>query len=558
MPEMPEIKDNQVRLYDTTLRDGTQGEGISLSVNDKLAIARLLDELGVYYIEGGWPGSNPKDVEFFRRIRGASLQQAKVVAFGSTRRAGLTPDGDANLQALLEAATSTVALVGKSWTLHVTDVLRTTLDENLTMIADSVRWMKEHGREVVYDAEHFFDGYQADPEYALETVRVAADSGADWIVLCDTNGGSLPSWIGQVVAAVHAQIATPLGIHAHNDGELAVANALAAVEAGCTQVQGTINGYGERCGNTNLVSILPTLQLKMGRSCVPEENLAGLTDLSRTVAEIANQSPDLYAPYVGYSAFAHKGGIHGSAVERVKSSYEHLPPEQVGNRRRFVVSELSGRANVRVGAAELGLRVQGNEHAILQQIKELESRGFQFEAAEGSLELLIRRSQDDYTRPFELLDVIVIAAAEGGNGMRSEVTVAIRVNEEVMLTSAEAAGPVHALDGALRKALVPRYPVLGEVRLVDYKVRILDPEKATQATTRVLIEASRGIDRWSTVGCSENIIEASSQALLDSFELALVRRADNSVGTAEREKKTLPLAKAGGSKKRLGVRRRPS
>ena len=520
---MPEIKDNQVRLYDTTLRDGTQGEGISLSVEDKLTIARLLDDFGIHYIEGGWPGSNPKDVEFFRRMRGASLSQAKVVAFGSTRRAGRTPDGDANLQALLEAATPTVALVGKSWTLHVTNVLRTTLDENLTMIADSVRWMKAHGREVVYDAEHFFDGYKADSEYALETVRVAADAGADWIVLCDTNGGSLPSWIGEVVAAVHTQVSTPLGIHTHNDGELAVANALAAVDAGCTQVQGTINGYGERCGNTNLVSLLPTLQLKMARSCVPEDNLAGLTDLSRTVAEIANQSPDPYAPYVGYSAFAHKGGIHGSAVERVKSSYEHLPPEQVGNRRRFVVSELSGRANLRVGAADLGLRVQGNEQALLKRIKELESRGFQFEAAEGSLELLIRRTQDDYRRPFELLNVVVFAAAESGAIMQSEVTVALRVDDEVMLTSAEGVGPVHALDRAIRKALVPRYPELEEMRLVDYKVRILDSEKATRATTRVLIEASRGIDRWSTVGCSENIIEASSQALLDSFELALVR-----------------------------------
>ena len=521
---MPAKKDNKVHLYDTTLRDGTQGEGISLSVDDKLAIARLLDDFGVHYIEGGWPGSNPKDVEFFRRMRGASFKQARLVAFGSTRRAGRTTDEDANLKALLEAATPTVALVGKSWTLHVTNVLRTSLDENLAMIADSVRWMKEHGREVVYDAEHFFDGYKADPEYALQTVRAAADGGADWIVLCDTNGGSLPSWVGEVVAAVKAQVSTPLGIHTHNDGELAVANALAGVEAGCTQVQGTINGYGERCGNTNLVSILPTLQLKMGLSSVPEEKMVGLTDLSRTVAEIANQSPDPYAPYVGYSAFAHKGGIHGSAVERVKSSYEHLPPEQVGNRRHFVVSELSGRANVRVGAADLGLRVQ-NEQTVLRKIKELESRGFQFEAAEGSLELLIRRTQDDYQRPFELLDVVVFAAAESGNNMQSEVTVAIRVDDEVLLTSAEAVGPVHALDRAIRKALVPRYPVLEEMRLVDYKVRILDSEKATQATTRVLIEASRGIDRWRTVGCSENIIEASSQALLDSFELALVRAA---------------------------------
>jgi 2-isopropylmalate synthase len=514
---------NPVRLYDTTLRDGTQGEGISLSLNDKLAIARLLDEFGITYIEGGWPGSNPKDAEFFRRIRESGLRQAIVVAFGSTRRPGLPPDSDTNLQALVDADTPAVTLVGKSSTLHVTEVLRTTLEENLAMIADSVRWMKGRGREVIYDAEHFFDGYRVDPDYALEAVRVAADAGADWIVLCDTNGGSLPSWIRRVVAAVRAEISTRLGVHTHNDSELAVANALAAVEEGCTQVQGTINGYGERCGNANLVSIIPTLQLKMGRGCIPDENLARLTELSRTVAEIANQSPNPYAPYVGYSAFAHKGGIHGAAVEKVNSSYEHIPPESVGNRRRFVVSELSGRANVRVGAAELGLRIKGNEQAVLAQIKELESRGFQFEAAEGSLELLFRRSQPDYTRPFDLLDVMVVATAQDGNGMRSEATVVLRLAEEVLLTSAEATGPVHALDRALREALVPCYPALKEVRLTDYKVRILDPEEATGATTRVLIEAGRGVDRWSTVGCSGNIIEASCQALLDSFELALVR-----------------------------------
>lgn len=509
--------------YDTTLRDGTQSEGVSLSLNDKLKIARLLDEFGFPYIEGGWPGSNPKDAEFFHRIRALGLRQATIVAFGSTRRAGRQCDHDTNLQTLVKAETPAVALVGKSWTLHVTHVLETTLEENLAMIADSVRWMKQRGKEVIYDAEHFFDGYRADPHYALQTVRAAAEAGADWVVLCDTNGGSLPGWIRQVVTTVREKITGRLGIHTHNDGELAVANALAAVEEGCTQVQGTINGYGERCGNANLVSIIPALQLKMDRRCLPEENLEQLTELSRTIDEIANMSPNPYAPYVGHSAFAHKGGIHVAAVEKVTASYEHIPPERVGNRRHIVVSELSGRGNIRVRASELGLQIKGNERAVLAQIKELENRGFQFEAAEGSFELLVRRSEPGYASPFELLDITMVATRRGDDKMRCEATVKLRVDDQVIHTAAEGNGPVHALDRALRKALVPRYPDLAEVRLADYKVRILDPEQATGATTRVLIEAACGTERWSTVGCSENIIEASCQALLDSLELPLLR-----------------------------------
>jgi len=515
----------EIKLFDTTLRDGTQSEGLSLSVEDKLKIARLLDHFGVDFIEGGWPASNPKDSEFFRRARHLGLRRAKMTAFGSTRKANGRAEDDVNLRGLLEAETPAVAIFGKSWVLHVTKVLGTTPEENLAMIRDSVAFLKSHGKEVVYDAEHFFDGFRADRGYALEAVKAAAKAGADWVALCDTNGGSLPSWVSEVVEAVKAEIpGTPLGIHSHNDGELAVANALAAVEAGCTQVQGTINGYGERCGNANLVSIVPALQLKMGHHCVPDESLVRLTELSRAVSEIANMRPDPHAPYVGVSAFAHKGGVHVAAVEKVAASYEHIPPERVGNLRKVVVSELSGRVNVRVRAAEMGLDAQGTEPAVLARVKELESKGYQFEAAEGSFELLVRRSQAGYVRPFEILDVVVIAERRGGEGeMFAEATVKLKVGERVVHEVAEGDGPVHALDRALRKALEPLYPGLGDVRLADYKVRILDPESATAAKTRVLIEGAREEERWSTIGVSQNIIEASCEALADSLELYLAR-----------------------------------
>jgi 2-isopropylmalate synthase len=441
----------QITLFDTTLRDGTQSEGLSLSVEDKLKIARLLDHFGVHFIEGGWPASNPKDSEFFRRARSLNLRQAKLTAFGSTRKAAVRAEDDVNLRGLLEAETPAVAIFGKSWALHVTKVLGTTLEENLAMIRDSVAFLKRNGKEVVYDAEHFFDGYRADKEYALRAVTAAAEAGADWVALCDTNGGSLPSWIREVVETVKATIpTTPLGIHTHNDGELAVANALAAVEAGCTQVQGTINGYGERCGNANLVSVVPALQLKMGHRCVSDDSLARLTELSRAVAEIGNMRPDPYQPYVGVSAFAHKGGVHVAAVEKVRSSYEHIPPEQVGNLRKVVVSELSGRVNVRVRAAEIGLDVGSGEQALLARIKELESDGYQFEAAEGSFELLVRRARSGYVPAFEILDVVVIAERRRGHGeMFSEATVKLKVGAEVVHQVAEGDGPVHALDRAL-------------------------------------------------------------------------------------------------------------
>ncbi|WP_026370666.1 citramalate synthase [Kallotenue papyrolyticum] len=515
-----------IQLYDTTLRDGTQREGLSLSVADKLRIAHALDEFGIPFIEGGWPGSNPKDAEFFRRARQETWRQTTICAFGSTRHAQTRVEEDANIRALLEAETAICTIVGKSWTLHVTHVLETTLDENLRMIAESVAYLRAQGRRVFYDAEHFFDGYRADPDYALATIRAAADAGAEVVILCDTNGGSLPGWITRVVGEVAPRLACRVGIHTHNDGELAVANSLAAIEAGATHVQGTINGYGERCGNANLIPIIANLQLKMGRRVVTDEQLARLTELSRFVAAVANLNPDEHAAYVGRSAFAHKGGIHVAAVAKVEESYQHIDPRLVGNQRRVVVSELAGRGNVRMRAAELGLKLNGNERAVLQKIKEMENRGFMYEAAEGSFELLVRRADPDYAPPFEMLDAMVVVEQRQGRPMLAEATVKLRVNGEIMHTAAEGNGPVNALDQAMRKALLPHYPQLADVHLTDYKVRIIDEQSATAATTRVLIEAARGEERWSTVGCSTNIIEASWQALVDSLELPLLRDRD--------------------------------
>ena len=513
---------DQVFLYDTTLRDGAQRRGMSLTLEDKLKIAVELDRFGMAYIEGGWPGSNPKDQAFFDRARAMNFHHAKLVAFGSTRRRGLKPEEDANLQALLGAETPAVAVVGKCWTLHVEKVLGTTLDQNLAMISDSVRFLKDHGREVIYDGEHFFDGYKANPEYAIATLKAAEEAGADWLVLCDTNGGSLPSQVAEITAIVRAVTSCKLGVHTHNDAELAVANALSAVESGCDMVQGTVNGYGERCGNANLISLIPTLQLKMGRACVPKEHLSQLRDLALFVSETANLNPDSHAPYVGRNAFAHKGGIHVAAVEKLAESYEHIVPEVVGNQRRFVVSELSGRGNIRMRAGELGLETRGREVQVLEKVKELERRGFQFESAEGGFELIVRRTDDQYCAPFKVLDTFVISTQRKGV-TSSEATVKLKIGNETAHTAAEGDGPVHALDLALRKALLPYYPQFKNVRLVDYKVRILDREMATSATTRVLIEAAHGETRWSTVGCSVNIIEASTQALADSLELFLLR-----------------------------------
>jgi 2-isopropylmalate synthase len=512
-----------IQIYDTTLRDGTQREGISLSVDDKLTIARRLDDLGVAFIEGGWPGSNPKDAEFFERARDMEWKAAKVAAFGSTCRVGGGPEDDANIAALLEARTPVCTVVGKTWTLHVTEVLRTTREENLRIIEQSLAHLRQHGRRVVYDAEHFFDGYRADPVYALETLRAAVRGGAETLVLCDTNGGSLPWQIAEVFRAVRAALPHPLGIHAHNDSETAVANSIAAVHEGAVQVQGTINGYGERCGNANLCSVIPALELKMGLEALPGGRLETLYETAHFVAEVANQAPDEHLPYVGKSAFAHKGGIHVAAMRRSAASYQHVEPERVGNRMRVVVSELSGRGNLLSKAEEFGVRVgAGGEVAgVLEEIKVLESRGFSFEAAEASVAMLMKRQEPGYRPPFELVDFLVNVEHRTGRGIFSEAMVKVRVDGELLHTAAEGDGPVNALDAALRKALLPRYPRVADLSLTDYKVRILDSESGTGAITRVLIDTQMGSRRWSTVGASTNIIEASWRALSDAVEYGL-------------------------------------
>ncbi len=515
----------KIYLYDTTLRDGTQREGISLSLDDKLKITQKLDEFGIDYIEGGWPGSNPKDVEYFRRLGSLELKHARVCAFGSTRRKGVTPEEDANLRLLIEANTPVITLVGKTWDLHVIDVLEASMEENLAMIGESVAYCKSHNKEVIYDAEHFFDGYKANPEYAIATLKAAAVNGADSVVLCDTNGGSLP-WeieeiMGEVKTAVGPQV--QIGIHTHDDGECGVANSLAGVRAGAVQVQGTINGYGERVANANLCSVIPDLQLKMGYDCVPPEKLAGLTELSRYVAEVANLDLDDHQPFVGASAFAHKGGIHVAAMLKNPLSYQHIEPELVGNRQRSVVSELSGRGNLVDKAKQFGLNTESLDlRKALEQIKVLESQGFTFEGAEASVELMLRRTHPAYVPPFEVIDYSVSVHQRRGRGLNAEAIVKVRVGPKRMHMVAEGNGPVNALDAALRKALVDVYPQLSSIKLVDYKVRILDGENATAATTRVLIDTRQGNKSWSTVGASANIIEASWQALADSMEYALL------------------------------------
>jgi 2-isopropylmalate synthase len=512
-----------IQLYDTTLRDGTQREGVSLSCDDKLRIARRLDDLGVTFIEGGWPGSNPKDAEFFERARDLPWKRAQIAAFGSTCRVGGTPEDDANVQALLESRAPVCTVVGKTWTLHVKDVLRTTLDENLRIIEQSLAFLRERGRRVIYDAEHFFDGYHADPAYALETLRAAARGGAETLVLCDTNGGSLPWQVAETVRAVRAALKHPLGVHTHDDAGCAVANALAAVKEGATQVQGTVNGYGERCGNANLCSIIPSLELKMGLRCLPDGHLPALHELSAFVAEVANLAPNDHQPYVGRSAFAHKGGIHVAAMRRSAVSYQHVDPALVGNQMRVVVSELSGRGNLLSKAEELGLSVKGGDDlaGVLNEIKLLEAKGFSFEAAEASVALLMKRQDADYRAPFELVDFLVNVQHRAGRGLFSEAMVKVKVEGQVVHTAADGDGPVDALDAALRKALAPHYPEVQELHLTDYKVRILDSTNGTGAITRVLIDTHRGGETWSTVGASTNIIEASWRALVDAIEYGL-------------------------------------
>ncbi|MCC6956036.1 MAG: citramalate synthase [Anaerolineales bacterium] len=512
-----------IQIYDTTLRDGTQREGLSLSSADKLRIASRLDRLGMAFIEGGWPGSNPKDAEFFERARDMEWKHALICAFGSTCRANALPEDDPNLQALIQAETQVCTVVGKSSTMHVREVLRTTLDENLRMIEQSLAYLRSEGRRVVYDAEHFFDGYKLDPDYTLETLRAAQRGGAETLVLCDTNGGTLPDEIERIVRQVRQSLDAPLGIHAHNDAECAVANSLAAVRAGAVHVQGTINGYGERCGNANLCSIIPSLELKLGLRALPEGQLRRLSEAAYFVAEVANLAPDDYQAYVGKSAFAHKAGLHVAGLRRSGMSYQHIDPALVGNQSRVVVSELSGRGNLLSKAEEYGIDLGAGQAAVgvLNEIKELEAQGFSFEAAEASVALMLARQQPDYKPPFELVDFQVNVEHRQGRGIFAEAMVKVRVDDEVLHTAAEGNGPVNALDSALRKALLPIYPRLGEFHLADYKVRILDGENGTGATTRVLIDTRNGKKRWSTVGASANIIEASWRALADSVEYGL-------------------------------------
>ncbi|NEU78403.1 citramalate synthase [Nostoc sp. UIC 10630] len=543
----------QLWLYDTTLRDGTQREGLSVSIEDKLRIAKRLDQLGVPFIEGGWPGANPKDVQFFWQLQEDPLKLAEIVAFCSTRRPNSTAATEPMLQDILAAGTRWVTIFGKSWDLHVTTSLKTTLEENLAMIRDTIEYLRSQGRRIIYDAEHWFDGYKHNPDYALQTLEAAIASGAEWLVLCDTNGGTLPHEISQIVQDVvrmtgewamgngkwgmgkdssQSLIPNPqspipqIGIHTHNDSEMAVANAIAAVMAGAKMVQGTINGYGERCGNANLCSLIPNLQLKLGYSCITEDQLTQLTEASRFVSEVVNLAPDEHAPFVGLSAFAHKGGIHVSAVERNPLTYEHIQPEQVGNHRRIVISEQSGLSNVLAKARSFGIdleKLKAEAKQILQRLKDLESEGFQFEAAEASFALLMHEALGGRQKFFEVKGFQVHCdLIEGKETSNALATVKIAVDGKNILEAAEGNGPVAALDAALRKALVNFYPQIATFDLTDYKVRILNGHTGTAAKTRVLVESGNGRQRWTTVGVSTNILEASYQAVVEGLEYGLL------------------------------------
>lgn len=515
----------RVLIYDTTLRDGSQGEGISFSVDDKLKIMRRLDDLGLHYIEGGWPGSNPKDTEFFARASSVKLRNSKLAAFGSTRRPHTLAEEDLNLRILIDSQAPVLTIVGKSSDFQVRKVLETSLEENLDMVASSIAHLKSNGREVHFDAEHFFDGFVANREYALRTLEVARDAGADFLVLCDTNGGTLTSRLAEIVTTVVDTINAPIGIHAHNDSELAVANSIAAVERGATVVQGTINGYGERCGNANLCSIIPNLKLKLGVDCISDEQLSRLTETSHYVSEVANLVHNSHLPYVGASAFAHKAGMHVNGVSKANTSYEHVAPELVGNTQRVLVSELGGKSNVLLKAQRFGVDLSSQTlevRQMVERIKQLESQGFQFEDAEASFELLVRRAQPDYVAPFKMLEFLVLVEKRKGDDLLSEAVVKLDVGGQVMHTAAEGNGPVNALDTAIRKVLVRFFPALAKVRLVDYKVRVLEDTQGTGSVVRVSIESTDGEHTWNTVGSSGNIIEASWWALTDSLEYPLV------------------------------------
>jgi 2-isopropylmalate synthase len=518
----------EVEIYDTTLRDGSQQVGLNFTVADKLRVTRLLDDLGVDVVEGGWPGSNPKDAEYFERVRDLELRHAVLAAFGATRRPRHGVDDDPNLLALLESAAPVVTLVGKAWTLHVSEALRTSFDENLAMVADSVGHLVAAGRRVLFDAEHFFDGHAADPAYALTVARVAAEAGADTVVLCDTNGGTLPGTVERVVGEVAAALErTRIGVHCHNDAACAVANSLVAVGAGASHVQGAANGYGERCGNADLFAIVADLELKERRRLLPRGRLAALTSTAHAIAEIANLPPDGRQPYVGSSAFATKAGLHASAIARRPDAYSHVDPGTVGNRMRVLVSELAGRSNVLAKATELGLDLEADAELgarVLDRVKELEHRGYAFEAADASFELLVRREAGRLGALFDLEGYRVIVERRPDGSDLSEATVRLRVEGERVMAAGEGVGPVHALDQGLRRALADRYPELASIRLVDFKVRILDGRAGTKAVTRVLITSADEVGEWTTVGVSDDIVTASYQALVDGIQYGLLRR----------------------------------
>jgi 2-isopropylmalate synthase len=523
----------EVKVYDTTLRDGTQAEDISFSVEDKLRITQKLDELGIHYIEGGWPGSNPRDIQYFREVRNIPLSSAKVVAFGSTCRKGVAPENDTNIRALLGAKTEVITIFGKSWDMHPLTAMDISLEENLDLISQSIAYLKQHVPEVIYDAEHFFDGFKGNKEYALSTIKSAEAAGADCIVLCDTNGGTLSFDLAEIVREVRGLIKTPLGIHVHNDSDLAVGNTIVAVKEGVVQVQGTINGHGERCGNANLCSIIPNLQLKMGIQCLSDDHLKKLKEASRFVSELANLPHNNHQPYVGDSAFAHKAGIHVSAIRKNPLTYEHIKPELVGNAQRILISDLSGESNVLAKADEFNIMLKKGDpktKKIVTALKELENQGYQFEGAEGSFELLIKKAVGRHKKFFDLLGFRVIVEKRGDElPAFSEATIMVKVGDRVEHTAAEGNGPVNALDNALRKALEKFYPGLAEVRLIDYKVRVLTDQEGTGASTRVLIESWDGETRWGTVGVSENIIQASWQALVDSIDYKLLKEEEEGI-----------------------------
>jgi len=521
----PYMSAPRVTIYDTTLRDGTQGTGISFSVLDKIRVAEKLDEFGVHYIEGGWPGSNPKDETFFAEAARREWKHARISAFGMTRRGKIKVEDDEQVKKLIDAKSPAVTIVGKTWPLHVTEVFQVSLEENLAMIADTVAYLKKHGREVLYDAEHFFDSFREDPAYSLATIRAAHDAGADLVVLCDTNGGSLPEWIEKCTGEAVAALGRPVGIHTHDDSGLGVANALAAVRAGACQVQGTINGYGERVGNCNLTTVMPNLQLKMGIDLGLD--LTGLRELSNFVDELANVPHHIRAPYVGSAAFTHKGGLHVHAVQKLARTYEHVDPALIGNERVITISDMSGQSNVIVKAETLGFKLQKGSPdvaKILTEVKRLESEGYEFEAAEASFDLLIRKCLGQHHPLFQLLEYhCTYRRAGDGAWENCEATVKLMVGDTREYTVAEGDGPVNALDAALRKALRPFYPQIDQIKLEDYKVRIINSQAATAARTRVLILSTDGPEDWGTVGVSDNIIEASWLALVDSFEYRLRR-----------------------------------